>query len=60
MTPKCEGPFEIEEVLGPATYQLKLPNTWKVNNMFHVVLLKPYQENKIYGENFPTPLIRIK
>jgi hypothetical protein len=26
MAPKCEGPFEIEEVLGPVTYQLKLPN----------------------------------
>ena len=54
MTPKCEGPFEIEEVLGPVAYQLKLPNTWKVHNVFHAVLLKPYQENEVYGENFPT------
>ena len=23
--------------------------------MFHVVLLKPYQENKVYRENFATP-----
>ena len=28
MTPKREGPFEIEDVLGPVTYRLKLPNTW--------------------------------
>ena len=54
MTPKCEGPFKIKEVLGPVTYQSKLPNTWKVHNMFHAVLLKPYQENEVYGENFPT------
>ena len=54
MTPKREGPFEIKEVLGPVTYQLKLLTTWKVHNMFYAVLLKPYQGNKIYGENFPT------
>ena len=54
MTMKQEGPFEIKEVLGPDTYQLKLPNTWKVHNMFHAVLLKPYPENKVYGGNFPT------
>ena len=23
--------------------------------MFYTILLKPYQENEIYGENFPTP-----
>jgi hypothetical protein len=28
MAPKREGPFEIEEVLGPVTYQLKLPESW--------------------------------
>ena len=54
MTPKQEGPFEIEEVLGPATYQLKLSTTWKIHNVFHAILLKPYQESEIYGENFPT------
>jgi hypothetical protein len=28
MAPKREGLFEIEEVLGPVTYQLKLPESW--------------------------------
>ena len=28
MKPKQEGPFEIMEVLGLVTYQLKLPMTW--------------------------------
>ena len=23
--------------------------------MFHAILLRPYEENKIYGKNFPTP-----
>ena len=55
MAPKHEGPFEIEEVLGPVTYQLKIPDTWKIHNVFHAILLKPYQENDIYGNNFPAP-----
>ena len=55
MTLKREGPFKIEEVLGPVTYRLKIPNTWKIHNVFHAVLLKPYQENDIYGKNFPAP-----
>jgi Integrase zinc binding domain/Integrase core domain len=52
MAPKREGPFEIEEVLGPVTYQLKLPTTWKIHNVFHAVLLKPYVETEVHGENF--------
>ena len=55
MAPKREGPFEIEEVLGPVTYWLKLPATWRIHNVFHAILLKPYQENEVYGENFTTP-----
>src|SRR5271169_5204169 len=27
--PRREGPFSISEVLGPLTYKLKLPATWK-------------------------------
>ena len=52
MAPKQEGPFEIEEVRGPVTYQLKLPEDWKIYNMFHMVLLKPYTETNVYGENY--------
>ena len=52
---KREGPFEIEEVLGPVTYQLKLPSTWKIHNVFHTILLQPYTETKAHGNNFPRP-----
>ena len=55
MAPKWEGLFEIEEVLGPITYRLKLQDTWKIYNVFHAILLKPYQENEMCGKNFPTP-----
>ena len=55
ITPKREGPFRIDEVLGPLTYQLKLPTTWKIHNVFHMVLLRPYIKTKAHGNNYPRP-----
>jgi hypothetical protein len=52
MAPKCEGLFEIKEVLGPVTYQLKLPESWQIHKVFHAALLQSYRENKVYGENY--------
>ena len=40
MAPKREGPFEIEEVIGPVTYRLKLPETWKI----HMYSMQPYYD----------------
>ena len=54
--PKREEPFKIDEVLGPVTYRLKLPETWKIHNVFHAILLRPYVENEVHGGNFPRPL----
>ena len=56
MKPKGEGPFLITEVLGPVTYRLRLfPVTWRIHNVFHAALLRPYKENEVYGENFAKP-----
>ena len=55
MKPKREGPFNITEVLGPLTYQLQLLTSWRIHNVFHMTLLKPYRENETYGQNFPEP-----
>jgi len=55
MKPKREGPFLITEVLGPVTYRLKLPTSWRIHNVFHATLLRPYKENEIYGENYTEP-----
>jgi hypothetical protein len=52
MAPKREGPFLITEVLSPITYQLELPLSWKIHDVFHVTLLRPYKETEIYGENY--------
>jgi hypothetical protein len=47
--PKREGPFRITKVLGPLTYQLDLPKTWKIHNAFHSVHLSPFNETPQYG-----------
>jgi len=60
MKPKQEGPFIIAEVLGPVTYRLQLPSSWKIHNVFHATLLRPYKENNIYGSNFPEPPMELK
>jgi Chromo (CHRromatin Organisation MOdifier) domain len=56
IAPKREGPFEITKVIGPVTYQLNLPNTWKIHNVFHAGLLRQYRETEVYGANFQRPL----
>jgi hypothetical protein len=53
--PQREGPFEIQGILGPVTYQLKLPHQWKIHPVFHAALLTPYKENNPHGPNFTKP-----
>jgi len=55
LCPKCYGPFQIIEAIGPTTYRLALPAQWKIHNMFHGSLLLPYHETKEHGCNFPEP-----
>jgi hypothetical protein len=55
LSPKREGPFTIQEVLGPLTYKLELPPQWKVHPVFHASLLTPFQENEAHGKNFLEP-----
>ncbi|KAF8641354.1 hypothetical protein AX16_010026 [Volvariella volvacea WC 439] len=55
LAPKREGPFKITKVLGPVTFQLELPEQWKIHNVFHASLLTPYKENDIHGPNFLNP-----
>ncbi|MCO5561573.1 hypothetical protein L7F22_015193 [Adiantum nelumboides] len=37
------GPFEITERINDVSFLLKLPDTWKIHNAFHVRLLKPFK-----------------
>ena len=37
------GPFKVLQVLSPTTVKLELPSTIRVNPVFHVSVLKPYE-----------------
>jgi hypothetical protein len=41
---KWTGPFTITERIGKVAYRLELPDTMRVHPVFHVSLLKPYQQ----------------
>ena len=46
--------------MGPVTYQINLPESWKIHNVFHASLLRQYKETKVYGANYPRPLPEIE
>ena len=52
---RWEGPFIIEEKLGPVTYQLKLLKTWKIHPTFHAILLSSYRKMEVHRPNFMKP-----
>jgi hypothetical protein len=56
------GPFIISAKLGPVTYQLDIPLTWKnarIHPVFHASLLMPYIEAPEHGPNHlqPPPIV---
>ena len=52
LAPKCYGPFRISKEVSPVAYQLDLPASWSIHDVFHASLFLPYQENAIHGPNF--------
>ena len=52
LAPKRHGPFPIERALSTITYQLTLPEQWKIHDVFHVDLLTPYRETEFHGPNY--------
>jgi hypothetical protein len=55
LVPRREGPFEIAQVISPVTFQLRLPPTWKIHNVFHASLLMTYREMAEHGPNYSNP-----
>src|SRR5258707_4105453 len=55
LAPKHYGPFRVNKEVSPVAYQLNLPASWTIHDVFHASLLLPYQENAIHGPNFSRP-----
>ena len=52
---KRYGPFPVTKVLSPVTYQLTLPEQWKIHPVFHVDLLTLYKETTFHDANYTRP-----
>jgi hypothetical protein len=53
--PRRYGPFNVIEKISNVAYRVKLPETMKIHNVFHIDLLTPYHATTSYGENYPQP-----
>jgi hypothetical protein len=45
----------ITKQVSPVAYQLGLPPTWTIHDVFHALLLTPYHETKEHGVNYSRP-----
>ena len=43
--PLWMGPFTVLKQVNPVSYELAIPTHWKIHDVFHVNLLKPYKDN---------------
>ena len=55
LAPQRHRPFKITKVISEVVYELKLPERWKIHNVFHASLLSPYHETAIHGPNYHNP-----
>jgi hypothetical protein len=52
---KRYGPFRITERIRKVAYQLNLPPSMKIHNVFHIDLLLTYKETEAYGPAYIRP-----
>ena len=52
LAPKQYGPFKIAKEISPVTFQLELPLSWKIHDVFHTSLLSPYSKMTAHSLNF--------
>src|SRR5258705_5762445 len=58
MDHKNHGPFQIEKIISPLAVRLTLPREWKIHDVFHVSLLKPYRASDQREPPNPTKTLR--
>ncbi|XP_068645214.1 uncharacterized protein [Aristolochia californica] len=56
LSPRFFAQFPILRRVAPVTYQLKLPDTAKIHDVFHVSLLKPHSEVQPTSTPFLPPV----
>ena len=49
------GPFKITKQINPVAFELELPETYRIHNVFHASLLTPYVENEFANRTPPPP-----
>ena len=52
---KRYGPFVITKEISPMAYQIKLPASWGIHNVFHASLLSLYHKTTTFRLNFSCP-----
>jgi len=55
---KNHGPFQIEKIISTLTVRLTLPRKWKIHNVFHLSLLKPYRISEQRAPPDPSKVFR--
>ena len=55
LAPKRYGPFKIIKEISPVAYQIRLPMSWGIHDVFHASLLVPYHETMAHGPNYSRP-----
>lgn len=53
--PKRLGPYRVTKKISTHAYQLELPPSMKIHNVFHVSLLSKYKVDTIHGRIFEEP-----
>src|SRR5712675_2158997 len=55
LVPRRQGPFRIRRIISPVAFQLELPTSWRIHDVFHASLLTSFKESPAHGPNYSRP-----